>query len=683
MDLVKALEPKSIAVIGASRNPNKVGSAVLKNLIISFRGRIYPVNNQTDEIQSLKAYKSILSIKDDVDIAVIAVPAESVLKVLKECERKKVKLSIIVSAGFAEVGGNGLKMQKEMESFLSKANIRVVGPNCLGIINTDPIFNATFIDPSSKPLKGSAGFISQSGAILSAVVDDASMNNIGFSKIFSIGNAVDVDEADIMDALRDDEKTKIMSIYIEGVKNAPRFMKSVTEFARKKPVIILKGGKSETTSSAVSSHTGSLAGNYKAYELAFNKAGVIAINNIDDLFNLIRDAPTLRIDNDQVIIITNAGGGGVVTADHLIQAGLELMQFDQKTTSELKSLLPPEANIHNPVDIVGDATPERYRDTLNVLSRLKRPIIVIFSPQEMSMPIETAKEIYEAHLRNPQIPILSVFLGGTRVDKARRFLLEKGMPIYSYPNEAVDVIKGIYNYYTHKEPTFNAYSAKKYKSRKISINKNTFGLKAKKIFDSFGFSTTNGEATDKKKDILRIAKKIGYPCVLKVASDQIPHKNKVGGVIVGINSDEQLMQAVSTLDSNLQSEGIKKFGYELYEDANKFGETPIEVLLGGHRDPQFGPMVGLGFGGIYANELNEMEFVLSPMSDKEISNLKNSKIGRVLSKSADPAVFNEIIDYVVKLSHFMDANPQIKDIDLNPLLVFKNKAVAADFKIFV
>ena len=683
MDLIKTLEPRSIAVIGASRNPNKVGSAILKNLILGFRGQIYPINNQTDELQSLKAYKSVLNVKDNIDIAVISVPAESVLKVLKECEKKKISLAIIVSAGFSEVGGEGAKMEKEIRSFLNKAKIRVVGPNCLGIINTDPPFNATFIDPSSKVLKGAAGFISQSGAILSAVVDDASMNNIGFSKIFSIGNAIDLDEADIMDALKNDEKTKIMAIYLEGLKDAKKFMKSVTEFSKNKPILALKGGKFDSTASAVASHTGSLAGNYKAYELAFNKAGVISVNNIDDLFNLMRDTPTLKIESKEIIIITNAGGGGVVTADHINQAGLELAQFDQKTTSDLKSALPPEANIHNPVDIVGDATPDRYKDTLNILTKLKKPIIVIFSPQEMSMPIETAKEIYEAHLRNPAIPILSVFLGGTRVERARRYLLEKGMPIYSYPNEAVDVIKGVYTYYSHKEPTFRLYESKKYKIRKANISKNLFGMPAKKIFEAMDFSTAAGAIIEKKKDVLKAAVKIGYPCVLKVSSDNIPHKSRVGGVIPAIMNQDQLVKAVGLMDANMASEGVKKYRYELYEDANKFGEAPLEILLGAHRDPQFGPMTGLGLGGVYANDINETEFVLSPISDKDISNLRESKIGKILSKAVEPAIFNEIIDYVLKLSHFMDANPQVKDVDLNPLLVFKNRVIAVDFKIFV
>jgi acetyl coenzyme A synthetase (ADP forming)-like protein len=682
MDIKRFFEPESIAVIGASRDPNKVGSAVLKNLIITFRGKIFPINPFVDELQGLKAYKSVLNVKEKIDIAVIAIPAEMVLAILKECEKAKIPLAVILSAGFNEIGGEGKKREEEIKKFLSKAKIRIIGPNCLGIINTDPNFNATFLDPNSKVIKGHAGFISQSGALLSAVVDDASTNNIGFSKIISIGNATDISEADIIESFKTDDKTKVLALYLEGLNNGKEFLKAGQSFSQEKPLLILKGGKFKSTSTAVSSHTGSLAGDYKAYELAFNRIGAISVENIDDLFNFMRDAPNIKINSDEVIIATNAGGAGVITTDHISSSGLKLAKFNDKILNELSKTLPKEANIHNPVDMVGDATPERYRDTLEILVQMNKPIIILFSPQEMSQPLETAKQIYETHLRHPLIPFLSVFLGGARVEKARRFLLERNMPIYEYPNEAVFMIKGLFTYYSHRTQTFKMITKEKAKYRDLKIKANVFGMDAKKIFDSIGIKTAEGVKFTSYKDLDKSAEKVGYPCVLKIESNLLAHKNKIGAVIVGIKDRKTLEDSFMKLSKIVKEQKINKASFGLYTDISKFGENKMEVLVGAHRDPQFGPMIAIGLGGIFANELNETTFLLSPISDQDIDELKASKIGRVISEFANENVFNELVGYLFKLDKLMNANGSIKDIDLNPIILLKDKLFATDFKIF-
>ncbi len=683
MNFIDFLNPQAIAVIGASRDPNKVGSVVLKNLRITYKGCIIPVNPFADEIQDLRVYKSVMDVKEKIDIAIICVPADGVLKVLKDCEKKKVKLAVIISAGFKEVGGDGAKKEEEIGKFLKRAKIRVVGPNCLGLINTNPSYNTTFIDPNSKILKGHTALISQSGAILSAIVDDASVNNIGFSKIISIGNAVDIDEADIVDALKNDEDTKILAIYLEGIINGQKFMNSLDKFGGVKPVLVLKGGKFSTTSTAVSSHTGSMAGDYKAYELAFNKTGTISVDSIESMFNFMRDAAKLKVISDEVIIVTNAGGGGVVTTDHITAAGLKLARLSEKVTQNLSDMLPKEASLHNPVDILGDATPDRYRETLELLVNQGKPIIVLFSPQEMSMPLETAREIYEVKARHPDAVILSVFLGGSRVEKARNFLLERDMPIYNYPNEAVEMLRGMYFYDTHKTQTYSTYKRDKTKIAKLSVTKNLFGLDAKKVFDSIGIRSANGLPVRKQKDLSAVSAKIGYPCVLKVNSGDIPHKSRFGGVIVGIRDFDSLNKAFYSLQNRLASEGKKNLRYELYEDINKISEQKTEVLLGAHRDPQFGPMIAIGLGGVLANQISEVTFMLSQVSDNDISDFVNSKVGKVLSSATDSTTFQELIRYIIKLDKLMTVNRQIKDIDLNPIELFKDTMVATDFKIFV
>ncbi len=683
MDIKSFFEPDSIAVVGASRDPNKVGSAVLKNLIITFRGKIFPINPFVDELQGLKSYKSVLTVKEKIDIALVAVPAEKVLGILKECEKAKIPLAVILSAGFNEIGGEGTKREQEIKKFLSKAKLRIIGPNCLGIINTDPNFNATFLDPNSKVIKGHAGFISQSGALLSAVVDDASTNNIGFSKIISIGNATDISEADIIESFKTDEKTKVLALYLEGLNNGNAFLKAGLSFSHEKPLLILKGGKFKSTSTAVSSHTGSMAGDYKAYELAFNRIGAISVENIDDLFNFMRDAPNIRINSDEVIIATNAGGAGVVTTDHIIKSGLKLARFNDKLLNELSKALPKEANIHNPVDMVGDATPERYRDTLEILAQQNKPIIILFSPQEMSQPLETAKQIYETHLRYPSVPFLSVFLGGSRVDKARKFLLERNMPIYEYPNEAVFMIKGLFSYYSHRVQTFKSIEKEKLKYKDLKIKSNIFGMDAKKIFDSVGIKSAEGVKFTSYKELEKSAEKIGYPCVLKIESNYLVHKDKVGAVILGINDRKALLDSFTKLSKVTKEQKITKPSFALYEDISRFGEDKMEILLGAHRDPQFGSMIAIGLGGVFANELNETMFLLSPISDQDIDELKASKLGRIISEFASEGVFNELIGYLFKLDKLMAANNNVKDIDLNPIILLKDKLFATDFKIFV
>ncbi|MCW1292417.1 MAG: acetate--CoA ligase family protein [Candidatus Rehaiarchaeum fermentans] len=679
----KLFNPKSIAVIGASRNPNKVGSAILRNIKLTYKGKIFVVNPFADQIQGIKSYKSILDIEDNIDVAVISIPAEKVLDALKECEKKKVSFAIIISAGFKEIGGIGQERENELKEFLKRSKIRVVGPNCLGIINTDPSVNMTFVDPNTTVFKGSTAFISQSGALLSAIVDDASMNNIGFSKIISIGNSTDIDEADIMDYLREDEKTKAIVLYIEGITNGEKFLKSLKETTKKKPVVILKGGRSNETSSAVMSHTGSLAGNYKAYQLAFEEAGAIVVSNVDDLFNFMRDAAKFEVKTNEVVIVTNSGGGGVITADHLYEAGLKRAEISEETVSALSKILPAESNLHNPIDMLGDASPERYKETLDIVSNLNKPTIVIFSPQEMSMPIDTAKVIYDMHLKKPELPLFPLFLGGTNVEKARRFLIEKGLPAYYYPNEVVDIIKGLYFYYSHRNPTYKRYSKERVKIVKFNVNKNAFGINAKQFFDKIGIETVNGMIIKDEKDLKEKISKLGYPCVLKISSNNVAHKNKIGGVITGIKNEEELIKAFKDLNEIIKKNKLENANIEIYEDATKGNKKYVEILLGGHRDPIFGPMIALGIGGIYANEIGEVEFVLPQLSDQKIEELKDTKIGKLILSASNPEIFDKIISYIIRLGKFMQVNPNIKDIDLNPLIVSQSSAVAADFKIFV
>jgi acetyltransferase len=679
----KLFNPDSIAVIGASRNPNKIGSIILKNLRITYRGKIFPVNPFINEIQGVKAYPKVSEIKEPLDLAIIAIPSEKVLQVLKDCDKKKVKFAIVISAGFKEIGKEGERLEIGLIKFLDTAKIRLIGPNCLGVINTNPAYNATFMDPESKPLEGKAAFISQSGALMSAIADDATLEKIGFSKIISIGNETDIDISDMLKALLVDPNTSVIALYLEGIENGREFIKSALEVSKKKVVVALKGGKYKTSAAAAASHTGSLAGNDISYELAFKRSGVISVSNIDDLFNFMRDAPNLKVNSDEVIIVTNAGGAGVLTTDNITKEGLKLAKLGTNIITELEKVLPKEANTHNPIDILGDSTPKRYKETLEIIAKLNKPIIVLFSPQETSMPIETAKEISEIKLQNRELPILSVFLGGTRVEKARHILRDNGLPVYNYPHEAVDIIKGLYSYSAFLDPTFSMYNKEKIKKVEFKFKENLFGLGAKVILDKLNLHTVDGVEFKNETTLRRAVRATGYPCVMKLGSNKIAHKGEIGGIVVDIKNEKELIKAFNSIRDKAVENRVKPTHYELYKDANRGEKAKVELLLGAHRDSQFGSLIGVGLGGEYANILKETEFLLSPPSDGDISKFKSSKIGRLINEATKPKVFSEIISYMLKLARFMEDNPSVKDIDINPLFLFDDGVVATDFKIFV
>ncbi len=674
MDLNSLFKPRSVAVIGASRNPDKVGGIILRNLRYSFNGEIYPVNPNATEIQGLKCYSSIKELKNKVDLAIIVVPAPIVLNVLKECEQANVKFAIIISAGFKEIGEEGAKLEEQIKKFLEKSKIRVIGPNCMGIIDTNTPLNTTFVETSDKILSGNVSFISQSGALLSAIVDISSNKKIGFNKIISVGNAVDLDEADILEYLANDDSTKAIFIYLEGINNGKKFIEKAALASKNKPVFVIKGGKNEESTKAVKSHTGSMAGSYLAYKLGFERAGIAEVDTIEDLFNLMRDVTKEEFSSKEVIVVTNSGGAGVLTVDALAKKGLALYKFDEKVEKELEKILPKESNKANPIDVLGDATPERYRDVLNIIGQLKKPTIIIFSPQEMSDPMGTAKTILEAKT-NYEFPVFAVFLGGNKLNPAINLLLDKGIPAYQFPEEAVDVIAAIASYNSRKGIKYLPIE-----KTKVKVTKPTFGIEALTIFKNLGMNAPRFMYV--KNNLQEVAEKIGFPMVIKANTQQITHKDVEGLVKLGINSVEEMKDAIESLKERLKELNITKYQIEAYEDVNKYSEEKLEVLIGSHRDEQFGNIIIVGFGGIMANIISETFPMLSPITQEDIKALENSKIGKALLLYGRNS-FREVTEYIRKLSSLVETNNIIKDVDLNPVIVTKKGNFLVDAKIFV
>ncbi len=681
MDFNALFNPTSIAVVGASRDPNKIGSAILKNLRITYRGKIFPINPFTEELQGVKTYKNLGMVKEPIDVAVIAVPANGVLGVLKQAEKKGVKFAVIISAGFKEVGPEGAKREEEIKRFLVGKKMRVIGPNCLGIMNMDPPYNATFIDPIVKPLEGNAAIISQSGAIMSAMIDAAIDKRIGFSKMISVGNAVDVDEAELVHALTDDPNTNAIFLYLEGLINGREFLRAAAKASETKPLLILKGGISTDGSRAVISHTGSLSGDNTVYEAAFKRVGAIKVKDMETALLLLRDAPKIRIKSNEIVILTNGGGNGILATDSLSETGLTLAKYNNNTIKELERVLPRGTEIGNPLDIRGDASQARYRDSLKSVARMNKPVIVLFSPQEVAMPIETAKEIINVSAEFSDVTILAAFMGGTRVEKSRLLLLENMVPVYSFPDEPVKVVDALYKYGLYRPPSFSTYEKTKISITKLSPKTNLFGLKAATFLKGLGIDITKGVYIKGQKDAKAAIKEIGFPCVLKIYSGEAPHKNRIGGVVTNIINETELNKAFGTIAEAAKINKVPLQGYELYKHIEN--STGIEIILGGHKDKQFGTVVGIGVGGVNVEAINQMFHMIAPITDEDVNAFKESGIAKIVAASGSPQAVNTLIDSAIRLAKIMDKYERITDIDINPVVIKDNTTSALDLKIFV
>ncbi len=450
---MKALfEPKSVAVIGASRNKQNVGHGVLYNLVNggffntehnkAFKGKIFPVNPNADEILGLKCYSSLLNIKPDVDLAVIAVNSKFVPKVVSECVEKGVKGIIIISAGFAEMDEEGKKLQAEVVAMAKNARIPVVGPNCLGIINTNHNLNASFAP--AMPPKGKIAFISQSGALADSVIDWALERGYGFSKLISYGNAAMLDINDFISYLDKDKETKAIAVYVESIKHGREFMRIAKKVS--KPIVIIKAGKTEQGIKAVSSHTGSLAGSYEVYKAAFKQSGVRLVENVEELFEVAKALSIQpELADNKIAIITNGGGAGVLTADYCLENGLELPKLNKHVMKELSSKMHPGWSKGNPVDLVGDALPERYKAALNALLKQDdvKGLIVIQTLQTMTDPVENAKAIISAKKKFAEKPVIAVYMGGKFTREGKGYLEKSSIPVFNDPEKAVKVMKGL------------------------------------------------------------------------------------------------------------------------------------------------------------------------------------------------------------------------------------------------
>ena len=673
------LYPKSIAVIGASREPGKVGHAFVANLLKSgFRGPLVPVNPKAEEVLGVKCYPDLAAYEGEIELSVVVVPPKFVKEAIKKSINSGAKTIIVITAGFKEVSAEGAQAEREMVDLCRSHGVRLMGPNCLGVLNTHHRMNSTFAPALPPP--GGISLISQSGALCVAILDWAQKQNLGMAKVFSIGNKADLNEADFLQALAEDKETRVIASYLESITEGNRFLRIAEEAAAVKPVVVLKVGITSAGAKAASSHTGSLAGADMAYGAAFRRAGVIRADDFESLFDyaLAFDTQPLPA-GPRVAVITNAGGPGIMAADAAETRGLKMVSPGEFTKARLRDFLPAAASVNNPIDVLGDAEPERYvksfalaQDDENVDA-----IVVLVTPQNMTEPLRLAEELAAAH--KGKKPLLATFMGGEAVEAAKAKLTELRIPNYPSPDRAMGALKAMVDYSAWKARPARIVTRFPVNRRRVdriihvherSKKAQIAEVEAKEILRAYDFNILDGRLARDADEAVEIADHIGYPVVLKISSPDIIHKSDFGGVRINLANAEQVRDAFDLMMLRIQRRAPNAFirgGF-----VEKMGQRGREVILGMTRDPQFGPMLMFGLGGIFVEVMKDVTFYLAPITQDEAMQMLKGTRSYALLKGARgqaPVDLEAIASALQRISQLATDYPEITELDINPFIV--------------
>lgn len=699
-DLRPLFAPRAVAVIGASARPESVGHAVFRNLLMShFTGVIYPVNPKRKAILGVRCYPSILEVDDTLDLAVIIIPAPAVPQALRECGQRGIRHAIIISAGFKEVGGEGVRLEEEVKRVAQEYGIAVMGPNCLGLINTDPAVSMNASFARTTPRSGNISFISQSGALCTAVLDYAKGEDIGFAKFISFGNKAGVDESDLLLYLGDDPQTDVILMYVEEISDGQRFMRIARYITgdrpHPKPILAIKTGRTLEGAKAAASHTGSLVGSDEVYDALFAQSGILRVETVEDLFHYaVAFANQPLPQGRRVAIITNAGGPGIMATDACVRYKLEVARFQPETEERLRAALPPTAAVHNPVDVIGDAQHDRYEAALR--TALADPNvdagIVILTPQQMTDIEEIARTVVRVSKEFPK-PVIAAFMGLYDVSRGVQILQEGGVPHYPFPEAAARVLAALasYRWWLERPRTEERYfPVERERALRVIQKAREEGrrylpeLEALEVLEAYGFPLLASRLAQSEEEAALIAAEMGYPVVLKIAGPEILHKTDIGGVVVGLHSEEELRRAYR---------GIMERALAHYPPSALWGvvvqemaHPGREVILGGHRDPNFGPLIMFGLGGIYTEVFRDVSFRLAPIRElsafRMIQSIRAYPIleGVRGERRADLSAIAECLE---RLSQLICDMEEIGEIDINPLIVYAEGrgAVVADARI--
>ena len=695
--LEEFFHPKSVAVVGASTSPGKLGHAVLENLVEGGYvnvGTVYPINPKADEILGQKAYPSVLDVPEDIDLAVVVIPYKYVPAVLEECGKKNIPAVVIISAGFREAGMEGLERELELVEIAKKYDIRLIGPNCLGIIDTFTPVNASF--SAGTPPKGPMAFMSQSGALGTAILDWAQAGRLGLSKFVSLGNKADVSEIELMEAWANDKDTNVILMYSEGLPNGQKFIEVAREVSKVKPIVAIKSGVTKSGSRAVSSHTGSLAGSEQAYQAAFQQAGVLRATDMASMFDMalaLGYQPLLK--DDRIAIITNAGGPGILATDALERSGMSLARLEVETIQELEKFLPDAASAANPVDVLGDAKSDRYQFALDTVANDPNVdgIMVVLTPQAMTEIAETAKAVGELSNKIDK-PVLACFMGEAKVEEGIRVLKEFDVPNYSFPERASLAFRAMSQYRgvtERTDPVYEKYDVDLESAKRVIDGAKDDGRyaigdsEAWDILKAYGLKIPTSNLAKTADEAVELAAEIGYPVVMKIASPDILHKTDVGGVKVGLESADQVRDAFDLMIYRTERylPEAEIWGCQVQEMAPPGG---LEVLIGMNRDPQFGPLVTFGLGGIYVEALKDVTFRVAPFTKLDAEAMLSEIRSKALLEGVrgKPAVDKKaIVDVLLRMGQLVQDFPEIAEFDINPLIVYPNDqgAIAIDMRL--
>jgi len=681
MGLEKFFNPDSVAIIGASEKKGKVGAEILARMLeAGYKGQIFPVNHKAETLKGVKCYPDIESIGKVPDVVIIVIPATGVPAVMEQCVKVGVKSVIIITAGFKEIGKEGRQLEQRVIQIAKQGGIRVIGPNCLGVIVPANNLNASF--GGDLPLTGSVGYLSQSGALLAAILDMANAKSIGFSKLVSIGNKADIDELDVMKSLGEDPETQVIAGYLEGIEDGNLFVREAEKISQIKPIILIKSGGTSVGAKAASSHTGSLAGTETAYEAVFERSGIIRCNSIKEQFDYSQAFANQPLPaGPSVAVITNAGGPGIMAADAIERKGLTFAKLADATVAKLAGYLPAASNLYNPIDILGDALAERYEFALEAI--LDDPnvdiVLILLTPQAMTEATATAKAIVKVSEHKKQKPVLACFLGARKVEEGIKVLQNGRIPQYDSPESAVATIKVMADYIRWRARPKRVVKLFAVNRRKVETivekhlrhNIREVGeTESKEILEAYGFITPKGSVATTAEQAANIAEQLGYPVVLKIWSPDILHKSDIGGVKVGLNDAGEVMDAFDLMMYRIPKKlpDADILGV-LVEEMCRSGK---EVILGMNRDAHFGPLMMFGMGGTMVEVLKDVSFYLAPLTADEAKQmLISTKTYRMLEgvRGEEGVNIDAIAEGLQRLSQLVTEFPQIQELDINPYVV--------------
>jgi len=698
-NLEKIFDPGSVAVIGASPKQESIGHAIIKNLLEGgYEGEIVPVNPKYSGLDGLNCYESVADAKTKVDLAVIATPIATVPGILEECIDAGVESAIIISAGGKETGEKGRKIEEEIDRIARRGGLRIIGPNCMGIICPGRKLNASFA--AGMPYPGKLAFISQSGAICSAMLDLSLKERMGFSYFVSIGSMMDVDFGDLIDYLGSDGDVTSILLYIESLTNVRKFMSSAREVARVKPILVLKAGKSAAGAKAAASHTGAMAGEDAVFDAAFRRAGIVRVRNLEDFFDcaelLAKQTPPT---GPAIVVVTNSGGPGVMAADAVAEYGLELSSLSEETLRNLDTILPAHWSHGNPIDLLGDAGPDRYAKVADCCFKQGDldGMLVILNPQAMTDPAGVARAM-ALSLKDRPYPVFAAWMGGKKVEEGIEILNHGGIPTYETPERAVRSFMYLYHYSRNLEmlqeiPSRLPRGMEPDEDRARGIisqglkreNGVLTEVESKKLLSSYGIAVNRTEPAGSIGEALRFAGEIGYPLVMKIHSVTITHKTEAGGVKLGIQSDqdlrrayEEIMQGAKAYDPNAAVEGVS---------LQPMIQNPdVEILVGAKRDESFGPVILFGMGGIFAEVLGDKSLGLPPLNQNLARRLmEETRVFRILKgyRNRPAADLGLLEQMLVNLSQLLVDFPEIAELDMNPVIVKNGRPYAVDARVIV